>query len=230
MRCISPHRNYSIQVIEGDEQIVVDARGHATSVQLRKPIVANFDQSGLLDYEELAAFEHFTFSGLADGINPLTTLSVFDTEAYCQRFPKDKRDEINAQVDIRLRELQSVFKSEFIIVDPPVAAKPWPRYDEYSVEDILKFQEALGVNPDDIRLYELENQHRDELIIAMLQLNDPQAAERYAKKLAGIDTDDPDPTDAGVGSVPGLSDPSALRSLLEEETKPENPGRVIVDA
>jgi hypothetical protein len=229
MRCLSPHRNYSIQVIEGNEQVVVDARGHATTVQISKPVVADFDQSGLLDYEELAAFEHFTFSGLAEGVNPLTTLSVFDTEAYCQRFPKDRRDELNVQIDKRMRELQSIFPSEFIIVETPQAAKPWPRYDEYTVEDILKFQEALGVNPDEIRLYELENENRDELVIALLQLNDPAAADRYAKKIAGVDVDDEEESGVG-GALPGLSDPSKLRELLGDEAKPETPGRVIVDA
>jgi hypothetical protein len=229
MRCISPHRKYSIQVIEGDEQIVVDARGHATTVQLRKPIVANFEQTGLLDHEELAVWENFNFSGLPDGINPMTTVGVFDTEVYCLRFPKSRRDEIQVQVDQRMRELQSVFRSEFMIVEAPQAAKPWPRYDEYSVEDILKFQEALGVNPDEIRRYEEENLKREDLILSMLKISDPAAAERYQKKLAGVV--EADPSDAGFdGALPGLSDASELKALLAEETKPEAPGRVIVDA
>ena len=160
MRCLSPHRRYSIQVIEGDEQIVVDARGYANTIQLRKPLIANFDSSGLTDWEELAVFERFTFSGLAEGVNPLTTVGVFDTEAFCTRFGKDRRDEINVQVDKRLRELQALNPSEFIIVDPPEAARPWPSYDEMTVEDILKFQEVLRIEPDQIRLYELENGNR----------------------------------------------------------------------
>ena len=173
MRCISPHAKYSIQAFEGDEQIVVDARGYATRVVLKDPIVCNFDQGGLLDHEIAFALESFGFSGIPDGVNPLTRVSAFDTEAYVQRLPKERRDEVVVQLDERLRELEKLFPSEFRIVESPRAARPWPSYDEDSVEDILKFQERLRINPETIRLYEHENQHRQEIIDAMFLLEDP---------------------------------------------------------
>jgi hypothetical protein len=83
MRCISPYSGYSITVFEGNEQIVVDARGYAQTVVLEKPVIANFERSGLLDNEIEAALTSFTFAGLPEGINPLTRIAVFDTEAYC---------------------------------------------------------------------------------------------------------------------------------------------------
>jgi hypothetical protein len=170
MRCLSPSPGYSIQVFEGREQVVVDARGYANTIQLQKPVLADFDRLGLLDHEMEAALEFFSFSGLPEGVNPLTRIGVFDSEAYCQRFPKNERDEMLVQMDARLRELQLIFPSEFIIVEPPVKARPWPSYDEDTAEDVLKFQERLRIDPESIRLYELENKNRSEVVDAMGRL------------------------------------------------------------
>lgn len=183
MRCLSPHSRYSIQVIEGQEQVVTDARGYAQTVVLHKPVIADFDRMGLLDYEIEAALEKFNFSGLPEGVNPLTRIAAFDSEAYCERFPEKAaagtptRDEMLVQIDARLRDLQVQNPNEFIIVEPPEAPRPWPSYDEDSVEDILKFQERLQIPAQTIRLYELENQNRDEIVKAMLAIEDPAFAE-----------------------------------------------------
>lgn len=182
MRCISPHSNYSIQVIEANEQIVVDARGFAQSIVHSKPVIADFDQGGLMDYEIEAALENFNFSGIPEGVNPLTKIASFDTEAYIHRFPPAGRDELLIQIDQRLRELQVLHPNEFIIVEPPEAARPWPSFDKDTVEDVLKIQERLQFNPETIRLYEAENQNRLEIVEAMFRLENPEAAdELYGK-------------------------------------------------
>ncbi len=173
MRCLSPHSNYSIQVFEGNEQVVMDARGYAHTAILSKPVVANFDQGGLLDHEIEAALENFNFSGIAEGVNPLTKIACFDTEAYVEtRVEAKQRDEMLVQIDQRLRELQLLNPSQFIIVEQPKAARPWPSYDEDSVEDVLKFQERLRINPEYIRLYESENQNRPEVVDTMLAIEE----------------------------------------------------------
>lgn len=177
MRCLSPHGGYSIQILEGNEQVVIDARGYAQTITLNKPVIANFDKSGLLDHEIEAALFMFNFSGLPEGVNPLTRISCFDTEAYVEQYPKDRRDELLVQIDSRLRELQERHPSEFIIVESPQAARPWPSYDDDTVEDVLKFQERLRINPQTIRVYEVENQNRPEIVEAMLRIEDPEGAD-----------------------------------------------------
>lgn len=184
MRCLSPHSNYSIQVFEGEEQVIVDARGFAQSHVLKKPIVADFRQGGLLDHEIEAALEFFNFSGLPDGVNPLTRVSSFDTEAYAETIPAARRDEMLVQINERLRELQARHPGEFIIVEQPVKERPWPSYDETAVEDILKLQEVLRMRPEDIRLYEIENANRPEVVAAMLALEDPEGSWRDQPELA----------------------------------------------
>ncbi len=179
-RCISPHAAYSLQVIEGQEQVVVDARGYANTITLSKPVIANFEQGGLLDHEIEAALEKFNFSGVAEGVNPLTTIGSWDSEAFVQKYPDNEQNEMLVQIDQRLKHLQELHPNDFLIVSPPVAARPWPKYDEFSVEDILKFQERLGVTPEDIRLYEVANANRPEVVYAMLALDDPEGAVKYA--------------------------------------------------
>jgi len=221
MRCLSPHRNYSIQVIEGKESIVVDARGFATTVELNKPFIANFAPSGLTDWEELAVYEKFNFSGLAEGVNPLTTVGVWDVETACMAFPKSKREELYVQVCQRMRDLAEQYPDQFICVTPPAAEIPWPKYDELGADEIQKFQEALGIDPDLIRLYELENENRADLVIAMLQLTDPQAAARLIGVEEADDTED-------SPQAKSEADVAKLQELYRQVDPPEE--KVIVDA
>ena len=177
MRCLSPHSGYSIQVFEAEEQIVVDPRGAATSHVLKKPVIANFQQGGLLDHEIEWALTYFNFTGLPDGVNPLTRVASFDVTAYVQQFKEDKQDAMYVQICDRLRQLQKLNPSEFIIVEQPRAPIPWPSYDEDSVEDILTFQERLKMDPQGIRVYEHENQARPEIVDAMDKLERIAAGE-----------------------------------------------------
>lgn len=177
MRCISPYAGYSITVFEGRERIVVDASNYAKLVSLEKPIIAQFERSGLLDHEIEAALTTFTFSGLPEGVNPLTRVAVFDSEAYCARLPASERAETQIQVDQRLRELQEQHPTDYIIVEPLEIPKPWLTYDEQDVEEILKIQSAIGADPETVYRYELENQGRGEILEVMLRQYDPDQAD-----------------------------------------------------
>lgn len=193
MRCLSPHAGYSIQVFEGEEQVMVDSRrGYANTVVIRKPVIADFQQGGLLEHEITDALTYFNFSGLPEGVNPLTRVSFFDTEAYAQRIPEENREQELAAIDQRLRELQQMFPSEFIIVDHPAAPKPWPSYDRDTVEEILQIQERQGYDPQVVRVYEQENQAREEIIAPM---------ERLERIAAGLPVDDEPDTDEVVVSA-----------------------------
>lgn len=170
MRCLSRFSDYSIQVFEGRDQVVTDPRGYATLRTLDKPVIADFEHSGLLDHELETVLSSFTFAGLPEGVHPATRIGVFDTELYSMRFPEKDRDAMQVQIEQRLRELQKQHPNDFIIVELPHAEKPWGKYDELTVEDILKYQEALGADPTQIRRYEEENQNRPEIVKAMTAL------------------------------------------------------------
>jgi hypothetical protein len=184
MRCLSPHSNYSIQVFEGQEQIMMDARGFSQTITVKKPVVANFETSGLTEYELEAALMSFNFSGIPDGVNPLTRVAVFDTDLYIEQqlaadeeLDKEFLNELRERMENRLRKLQARHPSEFIIVDPPAHEIPWPTYDEDSVEEILAARERFRFSPQAIRLYELENKGRTEIIEHMTALEEAAADE-----------------------------------------------------
>jgi len=170
MRCISPHARYSINVFDAREQIVTDARGYAHAVPVGMQVMANFENTGLLEHEIEVALSSFTFSGLAEGVNPLSKIGVFDTEVYCLRYPEHERDEMQAQIDERLRILQEQNPSQFIIVETPAAPRPWPKYDGDDAEQVLVVQQAMGISPTIVRRYEEENKNRPEIVEAMTLL------------------------------------------------------------
>jgi hypothetical protein len=183
MRCLSPSANYSIQVFEADEtqNIVTDGKGMTRYIARSKPVVADFQKTGLLDHEIEAVLEKFNFSGLPEGVHPLTRVSVFDTEIYVMaRYKENERESMLKEIDTRLRELSEIFPNDFIIVDHPHAAKPWNKYDEHDLKEILSLQEQTGIAPETVRLYETENLNRPEVIEAMWRLEDPEgAAEKF---------------------------------------------------
>jgi len=170
MRCLSPHARYSINVFDAQEQIVTDARGYAHAVPVGIQVMANFENTGLLEHEIELALSSFSFSGLAEGVNPLTKVGVFDTEVYCLKYPERDREEIQAQIEERLRELQKMHPSQFIIAETPTAPKPWAKYDDDSIESVLAVQQATGTSPTVVRRYEEENQNRRQIIEAMTAL------------------------------------------------------------
>lgn len=183
MRCISPYPRYSIQVFEGKERVAIDDKsGVAYSYTIEKPVVANFQQGGLLDHEIEFALTKFNFSGLAEGVNPLTRIATFDTETYAMQNGLDE-DGV-AAIDQRLRHLAEQNPSEFIVIDQPAAEKPWPTYDEQSAEDVIFTRNLTDASPEKVRLYELEHEARQEVIDAMEALELEKAG--VSEVIAGV--------------------------------------------
>lgn len=167
MRAISPIGNYSIQLFEAIPKRGMDATGTVVEYSDKQPVLAQFHRGGLTEWEEIAAIESFDFSALPEGTNPLTRVSVFDTEglvAHMEDGPE--KDAFLEKVDARLRHLSTLFPGEFRIVDKPASPKPWPTYDENTLEEIFELQAATGVDPQVIRLYEVENLNRAEVVEA----------------------------------------------------------------
>jgi hypothetical protein len=167
MRAISPIGNYSIQLFEAIPKRGMDKTGTVVEYSDDKPVLAQFHRGGLTEWEEIAALESFDFSALPDGVNPLTRVCVFDTEglvAHMEDGPE--KDAYLEKVEKRLAHLSTLFPGEFKIIDKPASPKPWPSYDENSVEEIFELQALTQVDPQDIRLYEVENKNRPEVIEA----------------------------------------------------------------
>lgn len=169
MRALSAYARYGIQLFGAREKVVTIEGGYSQYQVLQEPVIAQFDKLGLMNHEADLALKTFDFSGLPEGIPPLTRVGVFDSEAYCLDHYDDPKERASMQVqmDARLKELQPRYPTQYILVETPLAERPWGSYDHDSVEDILTLQERLEANPTDIRRYEEENQNREEIVEAM---------------------------------------------------------------
>lgn len=185
MRAISPHGRYSIQLVEAHPKRGVDATGTVVEYSDTKPIIAQFEQSGLMDWEADIALEKFNFSGLAEGVHPLATVGVYDTELAVQYVAdKAERQAKLKLIEDRLTELQEQFPSQFIIVTKPGAAKPWPSYDDTEVNDIVSTMALTGVSPETVTAYEMENEQRGSVLALMSDLQAESEAEGIEVTLA----------------------------------------------
>ncbi len=179
MRAISPISKYSIQLIEAVPKRGMDSSGTVIEYTDKKPVIAEFHQGGLTEWEQLVALEYFDFSGLPEGVNPLSRVAFFDTEAYVQRYPEDEQEAMLILIDKRLEQLSKLYPNEFRIVEKPAAPRPWPTFDETELDDsqfeddsgvfhvvpgILTLQALSGWSAEAIRLYEVENKNRPEVV------------------------------------------------------------------
>lgn len=162
MRAISPHANYSIQIVEARTKKGVDRTGVIQEVIEQNPVLLQFEHFAITPEEEAAALKAFNFSGIPEGVNPLTTLGVWDSLIY-QR-SQGLSDEERIEVEKTLREKgEQQSWARFIIVDAPHAPKPWPTYDEDSEDDVVAIAQRLEL-VDAVVAYEQENGQRPEVL------------------------------------------------------------------
>jgi len=167
-RFISSHSRYTVAVDPGVERMITDQRGVTMLHKESEPVIAQFEQSGMRDHEIQSALERWTFSGLPEGVNPLTRIGVYDPEA--QAIAADWTDEQRQKVERKLWLQAQDHPGDLAFVLSPRQPLPWPSYDSDTPEEILQFQERLGIDPEHVRRYEEENQTRPEIIAAMWEL------------------------------------------------------------
>ena len=161
-RYVSRSPKYTLGIGEGE---MAQANGIYFETKAKK--VAKFQQGVALDHELEAALKAFTFRGLPDGVPPETYISVFDTSDYQtqNKLTDEEREEIEAWIESRAQ-----FGVDYIKVDELRSPKPWPNYDEDSIEDVLGMIEKGGFDPDTVRRYEQENANRVELLEKLVEL------------------------------------------------------------
>jgi hypothetical protein len=165
MRAISPHANYSIQIRSAKVRRGVDQTGQMLEVVEQEPLVLQFEHFAVTPEEASAVLQAFSFSGLAEGVNPLTVLGVWDSEIYKRTFDKSDAEMQDICETLRRKGEANGWRM-FIIVDEPRAPKPWPTYDEDSEDDIIAAAQRFGFIESVIQ-YESENEQREEILTAL---------------------------------------------------------------
>lgn len=181
-RYISRSPKYSVGI--GEPEM---AQVNGLIFEQRPKKIGKFQQGLALEHEIEAALKAFTFRGLPDGVPPETMISVFDTSDY-QKANK-LSDEERENVEEWLESLPS-FGADYIKVEELRAPKPWPSYDEDSVEDIVAAVDRFHFDVEDVRRYEQENENRSELLA--------QLVERGAGNVERSDLDELRPFDKEV--------------------------------
>jgi hypothetical protein len=179
MRALSPYARFGLLLFPAREKVVTIEGGYSRYQVLEEAVIAQFDKLGLMDWEADLALKTFNFTGLPEGVPPLSRVGVFDSEAFClSRYSnEDERRSMQIQIDNRMRELQPDFPNHYILVEMPEAERPWGSFDKDSIEDILTLQERLEMDPTLVRRYEEENQARPEIIEAMTALETERQVE-----------------------------------------------------
>lgn len=156
VRFISPYTKYKFVAIHEVTEILADGN--------RRPIkrgwVCEFKPGDLTDWERDAARQRFHMRGGTienDMVTPVDLtlrVSSYDTSIV----PDELRDEVEA----RLLATQNV--NDHINVVAPETPKPWPNYDDLTIERfkteaqlvgaIVSRVEDLGLDPDDVAFYE----------------------------------------------------------------------------
>jgi hypothetical protein len=209
MRAISPNGRYSLQLIESPVKRGTDAAGTIVEYSDTKPVIAHFEKLGLTDEEQIAALEHFSFSGLPDGVNPLSTVSVWDSEG--QALAHDWTPEFLARVDKRLEYLATMHPANVLVVKPQPKPAPWPTYDDADPKEVFETMRVTGIAPEPVRLYELENKNRPEVTevlenvgFGLLSLQD--VIDSYSDVGNEVDADDPGEAPEDAAEAPPAGD------------------------
>lgn len=216
MRLISPHPRYSIQLIESPVKRGPDQSGAIVEYQDTKPIIAEFRQMGLLEWEQIAALQHFSFSGLPEGVNPLSTVSCWDSEVVARDL--QWTDELHQKVQDRARHLAQMNPASVLVVEKPKVPAPWPSYDAQDVEQILATLKVTQLDPQLCRLYEADHQNREDVIALFEALLDGSSLDDLISEFGNEDISKPleaasTPIVSGVASdidmAPAKVDPLA---------------------
>ena len=162
MRAISPHANYSIQIVEALTQKGVDRTGVVQEIVKQSPVVLQFEHFAITAEEEAEALKAFNFTGLPEGVNPLTTLGVWDSIIYQRTHSLTDEERINIEDALR-KKGENAGWQRFIIVDAPRAPKPWPTYDEDGEDDVVAIAERLNL-VEAVVAYEKENGAREDVL------------------------------------------------------------------
>jgi len=168
VRFLSPHPGYSIQVSPPIEKIETDPiSGQSFTRVAAQPLVAHFEAGhGLFPHEVELALQVFgdqgAFGGLPDGTAPASRLGVWDSEAHAVF--NQWSDEMHKNVVERMQYLAEVSPTRMIAVTDQWRPKPWTTYDTDSPKEIISFIVRLQFDAENVRLYEGENQNREDLM------------------------------------------------------------------
>lgn len=162
-RYVSQYAAFGVQVLGPTSQVIQGENGLPQIRQVSGGYTAKFRQQGLLPWEEEEAYARFNFRGMAEDENPIARrCSVFDTEQAAREEGWDEGTHESV-----IRRLDALQDQNYFRSDKPKAAKPWPSYDDADPRKIATTVTELGLDPEQVAIYERENKARPEVLQAL---------------------------------------------------------------
>lgn len=186
MRYLSQYPQYKHQIRPQRMKPVGDGGVEVTQVGLYAEFQPFYDGGMVFENEEAAALKHFNFRGLtqmedeATPTNPLTRLSVFDSDEVAKREGWDA--ETQAEVEAKLNDWAAQCPDEILRVSDTPFPAPWPTWDEddrpveqlgvrlqemgFDFQEVLYYEKVFGPKrPEVIAMLEKAIEHSKELTI-----------------------------------------------------------------
>lgn len=182
MRFISPYSRYKLIIISQQTELMSSGQQRV----IAPGFIAEFREGDVRMWEADYAREHLTFRGTVteEGserpIDPVPgRVGSYDT-AHIQN------EELRKEVEEKMLAHHDHGR-DFYMVEKPARPAPWPTYDamtgggrgKTTAKVLAEQVMELGLNPEDVVLYERENQNRTEVIEALEALLVKEDAEEF---------------------------------------------------
>ena len=167
MRFLSKFAKFSVKLIDPDERPLPNGKLHIVVPGVN----AQFRPTNISDYEYKVALDTFQWNGRVveeDGMTPVGVrfrVGVYDTdeEARNNRWTEERRVEIEG-----LMKTAIGYGVDFVAVEAPKLAAPWPSYDEIkgpgAINKIKMLVTDGGYDAAYVVEYEKQNRNREPLI------------------------------------------------------------------
>lgn len=181
MRFVSKYKRYTVVF----QREIVEHYATGQSRELQPYLGCAFDLYGSMTPHEVVvartAFSNYGLPTEVDNvtlIDPLYRFSVFDTELFAKEHGLDdaKREEMEAFLLSRPE-----YGGDYIMVEEPRLAPPWPTYDDFrgvrglpTAAAIAKKVSEDGFNVDDVIAYERQNANRSDVITELENIGAPE--------------------------------------------------------
>jgi hypothetical protein len=149
----------------------------------------------------------------------------FDSDEAAERLGWDADLKATAEAVLRREAQKTPFMLEEVLPVPVAAEKPWPTYDEFEPEIVVRLAPELRLVPETVA-YERENLNRVDVLAPLLALLDGLSAEeqKRAGPRTAIDLRPAKKTGVKVGSAPPTTRTGIIKStpglVLNEEREP----------
>lgn len=149
---------------------------------IQTPLDAMFHEGRLLPNERELAITHWAFNGSYQELDEVTRVApdyrIGAFDSIETQMDRQWTNEERKQVEAELTSLAERFPNDLMLVPETVLQPPWPRYDSFeaSLDKLIAKIIEDGYVLSDVLAYERTNQNRENVVDALAQMIEDEAA------------------------------------------------------